>query len=305
VGSAWFVLISFTIWHGNREYHRRMRSKADWVSRPVQRVFLLLGASLLLTGPYAIGMLWLWYRIAGMPTDWSAIRAATLLIVVCTMFIMHTYETVYLIRQRSRDQVAVEQLARAKAQAELAVLKGQIDPHFMFNSLNTLAGLIEEDADRASEFTVSMAEVYRYILHGKDHELVPLEWELDFVRNYYSLLRLRFDDAIRLHLPEVNDTERYWVLPVSAQLLVENAVKHNEFSERSPLEVHVELAREELVVRNDKRPPLKRPATSKLGLQNLDERCRLVLGRPVQVVDNGVSFSVRLPVKRDGAAAQR
>lgn len=299
LSSAYFIFISFSIWHGNRYFHRKLRGQPDWITQPLRRIALLLGSSLLLTAPYSAGMLVLWHKLAGAPIDWTLIRSATILIVVCTMFIMHTYETVYLIRLRSSDKIAVAQLERAKAQAELAVLKAQIDPHFMFNSLNTLAGLIEEDPGRATDFTICLADVYRYILRSKEQELVTLSSELAFVRNYYSLLKLRFGSALALR-EDVSraDLESLQLPPVSLQLLLENAVKHNEFSPRQPLTVHICADGNRIAVWNGKSPLKLTKPTSKLGLQNLDERCRLVLGEPVEVVEDAQRFLVRVPARR-------
>jgi sensor histidine kinase YesM len=298
--SAWFLLISFTIWQGNRYVYGLLPDGANWLERPWSRALLLLTTSLLYTTPASIGLLWGWYQLAGVPPDWGAIRAGTLSILVCTTFIVYTYETVYLVRSRARAQVAVEKLARAKAQAELAVLKGQIDPHFMFNCLNTLAGLIEEEPDRAGEFTVCLAEVYRYILDSRKHDLVPLSEELSFLRNYYSLLRLRFDEAIDLRITiNERDADEHLVPPVSLQLLLENAVKHNDFSANASLAIYVSLERDHILVWNEKRPLAEPKATSQLGLKNLDERCRLLLGRPIETHDEPARFSVRLPIRED------
>ncbi len=122
----------------------------------------------------------------------------TLTNVICVLFVTHVYETVFLIKEWQSDQLTFKQLQRAKAQAELQALKTQIDPHFMFNSLNILSHLIESDAEQALRFNDKLANVYRYILSNKDRTLIPLAEEIDFLNNYFTLLELRFDSGLEL-----------------------------------------------------------------------------------------------------------
>jgi hypothetical protein len=298
IGTGYFILISLIIWQGNHAFWMKWRGYPDWLSAPMQRLFRLVATSFVYTIPVSLIMLYAWYRMAAFaPPDWRAIGSATLLCVVADLFIKSTYETVHLIRQRARDQLAVEQLARSKAQAELATLKAQIDPHFLFNCLNTLAGLIEEDPERAVGFTSTLADVYRYILCNHSRELVTLREELGFLDNYCSLLRLRFDDVLLLDVPdEPARSDQLWLPPVSLQLLLENAVKHNDFTTDRPLRVEVRLEPGVAVVTNTRQPSARSQATLRRGLRNLDERCRLTLNRGVQVEDLADRFTVRVPV---------
>ncbi|MCW5980368.1 MAG: histidine kinase [Bryobacteraceae bacterium] len=294
----WFILVSFLIWHGNRFFLIQQRKHYDWFDHPLRKVCLLLFANVFYTAPLTIGMLLAWYAVAGLSPDWNAIRTATLACVICVVFITHMYETVYLIQQRESDLLNFEKLERARAQAELAALKAQLDPHFLFNSLNTLSWLIQRDAVKALQFNESLADVCRYILRNKDRDLVLLEEELDFLRRYHELLRLRFQGGIELDLPAGEwRGDRSLVLPISLQLLLENAVKHNEFTAARPLRVSVAVRGDALMVGNEKRPRAQVRETARIGLKNLDERCRLVFGRGIEVSDDGAAFSVRLPMK--------
>ncbi|MFN7921220.1 MAG: histidine kinase [Bryobacteraceae bacterium] len=297
IASAYFILVSVVIWQGNHWFWMRCRGYADWLRAPKRRLMLLVSSSVLFTVPVSFGMLWAWQAWLAGPVDWAVIRSATLLCVMTDLFIKNTYETAWLVRQRGRDQVEVEQLERAKVQAELAALKSQIDPHFLFNCLNTLAGLIEEDPERASGFTVTLADVYRYILRNRSRELVPLREEVAFLRKYYSLLRWRFDDALSLEIRvDPMDLEHYWIPPVSLQLLLENAVKHNDFSAKQPLVAQLRSADGMLVFSNNKQEARRPAAATKLGLANLDERCRLVLRQGIEVVNSEATFAVKLPL---------
>jgi hypothetical protein len=296
-GLAWSILISFTIWHGNRFFLLRQRRYYDWFQHPVRKICVLLFANIFYTAPVAVGMLLAWYRVAGFGPDWNAIRAATLCCVVCVVFITHVYETVYLIQQRESDLLAVERLDRARMEAELAALKAQVTPHFLFNSLNTLGWLIERNPRRALEFNQDLAEVYRYILAAHRRELVSLAEELDFATRYFNLLRRRFGDELELVLEDFAARADEWRLPpISLQTLLENAVKHNAHSRRDPLRVRIAVGENCVVVSNPKRPRSQAVAGAQVGLRNLDDRCRLALGRPIEVIDGG-EFTVCVPVR--------
>ena len=174
IGLAWAILISFAIWQGNRYLLLRQRRHYDWFQHPFRKILVLVFASVFYTAPCAVLMIRAWYAFAGMAPDWNVIRTATLACVICVAFITHVYETAYLIRQREDDMLAVERLERARVQAELDALKAQVAPHFLFNSLNTLSWLIENDPARARSFDQNLAEVYRYILVARRREMVPL-----------------------------------------------------------------------------------------------------------------------------------
>ena len=123
-------------------------------------------------------------------------------------------------------------MERAKAEAELEALKNQIDPHFIFNSLNTLSHLIEEKPVKAKQFNDNLADVYRYILQNKARDLVLLREEMVFLENYFSLLKIRFEKAVQMKIiVDESEMDQYLVPPISLQILAENAIKHNEFSD--------------------------------------------------------------------------
>lgn len=295
LGYLYFIGLSFLIWQGNRYFLIKQRPHYDWFSRPAQKVMVLLAANVLYTAPLTVGWLWLWYEMAGFPqADTEVIRTVTLINVICVIFITHIYETVYLIRQREADILRVERLDRARAEAELEALKNQIDPHFMFNSLNTLTHLIETDRDHARAFCDDLADVYRYILQHKSTELVLLSAELQFARSYVGLISHRFGRAIDVSIPEqVNGA---LIPPISLQALLENAVKHNAFSEREPLRISIRIREDVVVVRNERRPRLDDRPTSGIGLRNLSERFELLTHRPIEVSDDESVFSVTLPL---------
>ncbi len=304
LGYAWFVLLAGLIWQGNRYFLIQQRLYYDWFRHPVRKVSLLLFANVFWTAPLTAAMVAAWYRLAGFPAvDWAALRIVVAVNVVCVVFITHVYETVHLIEQREGDLVAVARLEQARSEAELQALKAQIDPHFLFNSLNALSHLIPRDPERAVAFSDGLAETYRYILASSERDLVPLGEELAFVEAYVALLRLRFGDAVALDTTglDAEATRAHLLPPISLQLLVENAVKHNAFDAALPLVVALALDGDRLRVTNPLRPKSSARPSARVGLRNLDERCRRVLKRGLETRAADGRFEALLPLLRTAA----
>jgi hypothetical protein len=296
-GLAWSLLIAFTIWQGNRFFLLKQRQHFDWFRHAGRKIVALAFACVFYTAPVVVLMMLGWYRYAGFGPDWEVIRTITLTCVICVAFVTHVYETVYLIQQREGDLLTVERTDRARTQAELDALRAQVAPHFLFNSLNTLSWLIRNDSTKALEFTQDLAEVYRYILRVRRSDLITLDEECAFVRQFFRLLKLRFENSLQLELPTLDERQRAWqVIPLSLQLPVENAVKHNEHSASRPLRIEIRIENGFVIVTNEKRLRSTLEPVSRLGLRTLDERSRLVLGRGIEVSDTGVLFSVGVPV---------
>lgn len=304
--SNWQIKFSFlytigiaaVIWQGNRYLHYSMRSYFDWHNKPIQKILVLLFSVGFYTIPMSILLLVGWYNFfADGKPDWDVIWQSTLIILVAVIFITHVYETVFLVKETESEMIKNEQLERAKAEAELEALKNQIDPHFIFNSLNTLSHLIEEKPGKAKQFNDNLADVYRYILQNKVRDLVLLKEELIFLQNYFSLLKIRFEEAVQLRLSiDEKETDHYLIPPISLQILVENAIKHNEFSEFQPLTITIDLKNDVLAVHNPVRRKILRKPSSKIGLQNLQERYRLITNREITVNEEENDFTVVLPV---------
>lgn len=292
------ILIAFVIWQGNRYLHFSLRSYFDWINKPLQKITVLLLTVLFYTVPVSVLLLVGWYKIfSSDPVNWRVITESTLIILIAVIFITHIYETVFLVKQSESEMVKNEQLERAKAEAELEALKNQIDPHFIFNSLNTLSHLIEEKPLKAKQFNDNLADVYRYILQNKARSLILLVEEMEFLKSYFLLLQIRFENAIALRiLIDDNLSDQYLIPPISLQILVENAIKHNEFSEAFPLIVKIAMKNDELIVNNEVRRKTLRKVSSKIGLQNLQDRYKLITNREITIMQEETNFTVTLPL---------
>ncbi len=292
------IAIAFLIWQGNRYLHFSLRSYFDWYKKPIRKIAVLLLSIIFYTVPVSVLLLVGWYKIFEQgQVNWNVIFTSSLIIMVCVVFITHVYETVFLVKESENEIIRNEQLERAKAEAELEALKNQIDPHFIFNSLNTLSHLIEEKPLKAKQFNDNLADVYRYILQNKGRSLVLLREEMEFLLKYFSLLKIRFEKAVQLNTNIADAAlDTYLVPPISLQVLVENAIKHNEFSDVMPITIEITFKDDELVVYNAvHKKNLKKPS-SKIGLNNLQERYKLTTDKEIAIEESPDRFTVRLPV---------
>ena len=300
LGVLYTIGIAFVIWQGNRYLLFTLRSYFNWFNKPVRKIIALLLAVSFYTIPVSALLLTGWYHVfAKGNVQWDTVFTATLIIMICVVFITHVYETVFLVRDSESEMVRNAQLEKARIQAELEALKNQIDPHFIFNSLNTLSHLIEERPAKAKQFNDNLADVYRYILQNKSRDLVFLQEEITFIKDYFSLLKIRFENAVRLDIGiEEELFDKFLIPPISLQVLIENAIKHNEFSDATPLVISIALDGDDLLIHNKSNKRSARKPSSKIGLQNLNERYKLTTDKAILIQDDANDFIVRLPVLR-------
>lgn len=208
------------------------------------------------------------------------------------------FYAVYYYQNKQEKQVIEQKIIAGTASAKFVALKNQLDPHFLFNSLNVLTSLIEENPNAATRFTTSLSKVYRYVLEQKNKELVSLEEELKFAKLYMSLLEVRFEDSIIFTLPEVLQHPQAKVVPLSLQLLLENAVKHNKVTPSKKLHITISEENDTLVVRNNIQHKQTLKESTGFGLQNIRQRYALLTRRPVSIQEINNEFCVAIPMLR-------
>ncbi|TXD52878.1 2TM domain-containing protein [Polaribacter sp. IC063] len=196
------------------------------------------------------------------------------------------------VKQESTKQEIVAKTETAKFES----LKNQLDPHFLFNSLNVLTSLISENPTQAEKFTTKLSKVYRYVLEQRNKDLVPVSEELKFAKTYMQLLEMRFEDAVKFNIPdEISDAELK-IVPLSLQLLLENAVKHNVVSPSKPLTISIYQEERYLIIENNINPKEAIGKSTKVGLQNIADRYGLITQKGVKVENNNKTFKVSLPL---------
>ncbi len=296
---AYFIFLSFAIWQGDVWVMYYMRRKFTWRYNKYYKVIgILCCASFVCSGTLSALLLIVWKLFSKeMYTNWPPVFNSAVIIVFSAIFITSIYENIFLNNERIYNLLMVEQLNIAKAQAQLEALKNQLDPHFIFNSLNTLSYLITKDPPSARLYNDALAKVYRYILSNKEKDLVLLKEEIEFISNYFYLIKIRFSDAVNMMI-EITDlsAEDFLIPPISMQALVENAIKHNEFSDKAPLGINISVSAHYAVVKNEIHPKSYAVPASGIGLNNLDNRYKLITKRNIIIENNCKIFSVKLPI---------
>ena len=199
-------------------------------------------------------------------------------------------------KYKQDTKVKEQKIIAGAASAKFDALKNQLDPHFLFNSLNVLTSLIEENPDAATKFTTSLSKVYRYVLEQKNKELVSIEEELKFAKLYITLIKMRFEDSIVFSIPEKLSNPEAKVVPLSLQLLLENAVKHNMVTPDRKLYITIEEEDGVLHIKNNIQLKQVVRAGSGVGLRNIKQRYYLLSDRPVSITKNENEFIVSIPL---------
>lgn len=234
-------------------------------------------------------------------TDFEITKALTLSFrqaVFSSWFSMTISTIVYivlLIRRKDKQEVTQQTTIAVKATTSFETLKNQLDPHFLFNSLNVLSALIEENPKKAQEFTVALSKIYRYVLDQKDKNLISVEEELSFAKLYVSLLKMRFEDALIVNFQNIDLINDYKIVPLSLQLLLENAIKHNIISDKKPLQIDIFQQDNYVVVQNTLQKKQTLEQSSGIGLKNILQRYTLVTNKLVEIAQENNTYTVKLP----------
>ncbi len=284
----------------NAAYFTFFKKKIGWENAGLKRVILATVGSLVVTlSAYFVCRFidFTVFREISVPVFLSQETMAPYVIVglittlVSLMFhLFHFYKTV------QEQQVKQQKIIAGTAAAKFESLKNQLDPHFLFNSLNVLTALIEENPEHAQKFTTSLSKIYRYVLEQRDKELVNLEEELRFAQTYRKLLEMRFEDSIYFDFPTQLSSPEAKVVPLSMQLLLENCIKHNVVSDTRPL--HIKIYEEDgyLCMENNLQRKEVVPNRRGVGLQNIADRYSLVTKREVLVLEEPHRFLVKVPI---------
>ncbi|MCJ7933999.1 MAG: 2TM domain-containing protein [Chryseobacterium sp.] len=200
------------------------------------------------------------------------------------------------LKKTSRKEVVEQKLIAKSANAQFESLKNQLDPHFLFNSLNVLSSLIDENPQQAQKFTASMSKIYRYVLEQKDKELVTVEDEIEFAKTYCDLLKTRFEDSVDFTFDVKKEDYREYVVPLSLQLLLENCIKHNFATSSKPLVIRVFSDGDMLCIENNLQVREQIKESSGIGLANIVQRYSLLTKRNVFIEKSDDYFKVKLPM---------
>ena len=217
------------------------------------------------------------------------------LILVFSLLIVAAYELVYSLGAFNQLALETEKLKRENLQSQLDSLKEQIKPHFLFNSLSTLLGLIDENKERSKKFVEELAYVYRYLLQSNEKELIPLSDELAFIKAYYYLLKTRFENRLQLDIDIRKELMLQHIPPLTLQILLENAVKHNALSLENPLRITIKSYGEhQIEMANNLQRKIPTVASTHTGLANLASKYKLLQAPVPELFETHDQFKVRV-----------
>lgn len=223
--------------------------------------------------------------------NWLIINVALLI-----SAIMHAKGFVEEWKKATRKEVVEQKLIAKSANAQFESLKNQLDPHFLFNSLNVLSSLIDENPTQAQRFTASMSKIYRYVLEQKDKELVTVEEEIEFAKIYCDLLKTRFEDSVSFEF-KVNESDlKFFVVPLALQLLLENCIKHNFATSTKPLNIKIYSENGYLFIENNLQHREQVKESAGIGLSNIVQRYSILTKQNVFIEKSSDFFRVKIPI---------
>ena len=272
-----------------------------WEMQPLRRAGVQLAAILALTTAISLIAPRVYFLLSPMPASlkgnvpWAMVKNS-IIGLLSTLIGTGIYLAMSFFHHWKTKSLEAEQYKVAAAQAQIEALKAQLDPHFMFNSLNTLTELVEINSSQSLEFLKDFGQVYRYVLQTREHESVTLQEELDFADSYLFLLKTRFGEALQVekNIAET-DLEKH-LPPMTLQLLLENAVKHNVLTASKPLRVRLSSDGQWLSVQNNLQPKTSKPYSSGIGLKNITERVLRLTGEEPVIENSGSFFTVKIPL---------
>lgn len=224
------------------------------------------------------------------------IAATWVLYISVTVGVNLGFFTAYFIHRWKDSLILTERLEKEKSVVQFDNLKNQLNPHFLFNALTSLNSLIFENPALASQFLQQLSKVYRYVLQNKDKNFVSLQTEYDFIKNYISLLETRFQDAVSIEITFPDELRERALVPVTLQILIENALKHNIADRDKPLKIEIFPVSDYLIVSNNLQLRKLVDTSNKQGLENLKSLYSFLTERPVIIEQTDTRFEVKIPL---------
>lgn len=297
IATIWGAAIFVSQWLGHAYIQGLIGEKYNWLHFPGRRfIWTIISVVLYSVFAYAFvqaAMNWIILGIPpreSLPSEWSF----WLIPVSISFFISMLTGTIGFFTNWKKSELMQEQLKSEMLNYKYESLKNQINPHFMFNSLNVLSELVHEDQNLAVKFIQEFSDMYRYVLDSRDYELRPLKEELEFLEKYIFLLKIRFEDKLNVEI-DLPFSQSDLIVPIALQLMVENAVKHNEVSSQYPLKIKLYKNKNWIVIENKIQLKLTKEPSNKIGLKNLEQQYSF-FEKHIEVEKNDRIFMVKIPL---------
>jgi sensor histidine kinase YesM len=271
----------------------------NWIKKPAHSLVLAIILHLVYSSFVIFTVNWFWFSIVLNQTQsdfWNYSKTTIISEYIIFVIVTAIIYASSFFKAWKIQTIESEEIKREALSLKYKVLQDQVNPHFLFNSLNVLGSLIDLDTDKAKTFTRELSLFYRELLTLKDRDIIPLADEVNFVKRYIFLQQIRFGEALQVDFA-ANENTSGMVIPMSLQMLIENAIKHNEISKSNPLKIVIAITDEhELIVENNLQPKPKLEESSGTGLQNLASRYQFLTGKEMTIVQNREYFRVILPL---------
>lgn len=282
------------LWRGNGVLTDYTNTKISWLEEPVKRFIVGMVTTVVYTATIIILTIYVFKWVFDFHFGGSIQPTITISVVVTLLISLFLHARAFFLNWKKLELDAVK-LRNENLTSKYESLKSQLDPHFLFNSLNVLTNLVYSDADKSAKFIKQLSEVYRYVLEVRNKELVSLEDELKFVESYLYLQQIRFGDKLKV----VNNLQGVEGLipPLALQIPVENAIKHNVISEDDPLTIKMFVNDNHVIVENNlQKKTLLTETSTGIGLDNISKRYEFLTGQKILVEETTTAFIVKLPL---------
>ncbi len=297
IGGFWGMCISLTQWLGHAYLQIKIEQKYSWLEYPGRRVVLTF-LSILFYSVFAyltVQSLMNLIFFNHIPKYLYTVNIYWGIPILISLFISVVAGAIGFFISWQKSVFKQEQLKNEVLNYKYEALKNQINPHFMFNSLNVLSDLVYDDQKLAIKFIHQFSDIYRYVLENRERELVSLEEELEFIKKFIFLLKIRFDQKLEVEI-DVPFNKDELIVPLALQLLIENAVKHNEISSQNKLTITIKKDAEKIVISNPIQLKNNPENSKKIGLKNLEQQYQYFTDMPVKWSGNNGLFKIEIPV---------
>ena len=299
VSVIWLLCMILLLYSGNLIIYRALDAQLNWEDSFRKRLLwqLVLGT---LFSIFCINLTYYLFKVnfTDYPPDNYQMILLNIYAAIFTLPVVSIILGIYFMRRWRKVAIEKEMLQREQISSQLSSLRSHLDPHFLFNTLNILHSLIDSENEVAADFLEKFTEVYRYVLKNRESELVTLDTELQFLESYLFILTKRFDQQLIVDLKIEDSYRNHVVPPLALQMLVENALKHNKLTYKSPLQIDLRISNGYLVVKNNLQPKsqLGGEENTGFGLENIQKRYELLSNKEVLIEENSQVFKVSLPL---------
>lgn len=295
----WFIgyIITLSYWEGSRFLTIQSRKRIPGIENTRKRIFWQILAILIYTLIISFTILTLVSRF--LPNHFEIDKTFYISIVMTLMVVflfVTIYESIYMYSSWKKEFAEKELAKREQIKAELQGLRDQLNPHFLFNSLNTLMNLVSEDQQMAESYLQKLSQVFRYVLDSRNEQLCDLSTELTFLENYIYIQKERFKNNLHTEINIPSQYKQMKIVPLAMQLLLENAIKHNIISSASPLHISIYIEDDRLYVKNNLQPKKQIQDSTKLGIENIKKRYAFFTDEKLIIDDSDGCFTVGLPL---------